>query len=203
MAHTSDYIALAAEACAAASVAQRKRSPAAFCQTALAAIGLMTVLGLASLGGASLFASWSPAPGLAAFDVTPSRSAAAVVEGNCQCSSSSGAVCCCCSHCGCGAEAPPQAQVGVAESSSGGNWDIDVGGPGVAGGGYCQCNGQCCCCSSCDCTGPGVQVKNSTIVVHGNCNGVANCNGGLPARRRQLHARARDELDRRLVRTRE
>ena len=111
------------------------------------------------------------------------------IGGDCQCSASAGAVCCCCSHCGCGGEAPPQAQRrgNDTEGERGGNWDIDVGAPGVAGGGFCQCNGQCCCCSSCDCTGPGSSVVNSTVSVSGDCNSVgggASCNGDLPARRR-------------------
>ena len=200
MAHTTDYIALTVEARAAASAVWIRRL-GSFCWTALAAVGLATLLGLASLGAVTVITSFPPVTGLATLDAVPSRNAP-VVQGNCQCSSSSGAVCCCCSHCGCGADAPQQAQASITESSSGGNWDIDVGGPGVAGGGYCQCNGQCCCCSSCDCTGPGVQVTNSSIVMRGDCNGVANCNGEVPARRK-LHARARDDLDRWLVRIRQ
>lgn len=105
------------------------------------------------------------------------------VGGDCQCSSSSGAVCCCCSHCGCDTSAAPPSNT---SHEHGGNWDIDVGAPGVAGGGFCQSNENCVCCSSCDCTGPGSSVVNSTISVSGDCNSVGggtSCNGDLPARR--------------------
>ena len=98
--------------------------------------------------------------------------------GTTQCTGSIGAVCCCTSQCGCSSvptsASPPHDGNGTSASPGGGNWDIDVGGLGTAGGGYCQCNAACCCCSSCDCTGPGLTMHNSSIVVHGD----------LPARRR-------------------
>ena len=165
----------------------------------LALFGICTLLSLAAFATAVIIGAVSPPAIAATLDALPTPSGGApTVGGNCECSSSSGAVCCCCQSCGCGAQAPVQAQPPA--TATGGNWDIDVGAPGVAGGGFCQCNGVCCCCSSCDCTGPGVGITNSTVHLEGNCNGVANCNGDLPARfRRRLDDNARQRLAASLV----
>ena len=159
----------------------------------LSSIGLASVIILAMIGLGTL--SSLPMYSVHANLLQEPSVEKAAVNGDCQCSSSSGAVCCCCSHCGCGIDSPGnRLQNDSSGHQMGGNWDIDVGGSGVAGGGYCQCNGQCCCCSSCDCTGPGISVSNSSIQIHGACVGIANCNGDLPARRRALHRRVKDRV---------
>lgn len=144
------------------------------CTLLLAFVGAGSLLSLAVIGGAivlrnpgSAGSAWSTsligmpannqrAPYTALDESsmpTTGPAAAPEIHGDCKCdSSSSGAVCCCCSHCGCGGQMPPQA--GSMEHAGGG-WARDSHGPGVAGGGFCQCNGQCCCCSSCDCSASG------------------------------------------------
>lgn len=166
----------------------------------LAAFGLASLLALSGIGAWTVMSAFwlSPAvipshmrssPALAAISTNTDESNFPQVHGDCKCDHSSGAVCCCCSHCGC---TPTAASAGLipgissneSQPATGGNWDIDVGGAGTAGGGFCQCNGGCCCCSSCDCTGPGSKFVNATMI--GNCNGVSNCNGDLPARQRRF-----------------
>lgn len=196
---SADYFAMAAEPEASTRTPLAKRV-LYFALVSFAFIGFVSVAALATIG-ASTLATIGASTTLSAVAPTTTTLATAgestpalpTVGGECKCTSSQGSSCCCCSHCGCGVNAPPQEVApasGVNQSGShqnanwGGNWDIDVGGSGVAGGGFCQCNGQCCCCSSCDCTGPGISMKNTTI--HGNCVGVGNCNGDLPARRKLL-----------------
>ena len=155
------------------------------------AVIAMTIAGPSRLARASVLLPAAP----------PTEDSAGSVHGDCKCEHSSGSVCCCCSHCGCGSNNPMHERRHLQSNSSspksGGNWDIDVGGIGTAGGGYCQCNGMCCCCSSCECTGPGTSVKDSNVTIQGSCNSVggANCNGELPARRRMLSERIRGQLD--------
>ena len=176
---------------------------------ALAAFGLATLLALAGVGAWTVASAGArPAGTIMTATMTADAdesNSPTQVHGGCQCDHSSGAVCCCCSHCGCSSSTASGSQAagmsnGSFRPTNGGNWDIDVGGAGTAGGGYCQCNGGCCCCSSCDCTGPGSRFINATI--NGNCNGVSNCNGDLPARQRRtlsdsIQARLQYELTRR------
>ena len=175
-----------------------------------AGIGGLSVLGFAIVGIATVALPGAPAiaaarsyPGIKMLASSPPETPE--VNGNCQCDHSSGSVCCCCSHCGCGANSPtsrrlPEATDDANENKNGGNWDIDVGGLGTAGGGYCQCNGQCCCCSSCDCSSSGPSMKHANITMSGPCSGIENCNGDLPARRqRALSERVRAQLDYKLL----
>jgi hypothetical protein len=156
-------------------------SVTAIAASALMALAMVSGAGVPDIGAASL-------PAIAA-DAMPDTTSSNI-NGDCNCHGSNGAVCCCCSHCACSSHgASAMQKVRNISSSQGGNWDIDVGGAGTAGGGYCQSNDQCVCCSSCECTGPGTSVKHSNVTVKGNCNGVSNCNGELPARRR-LSARS-------------
>ena len=165
-----------------------------------AVIGVVTVVVLTGIGSATIFHSLMSAPAsytltadISELENPPAQSPVqgpTQVHGDCQCDHSNGAVCCCCSHCGCSSSSSSSSFSSAASPrgnqsppTTGGNWDIDVGGIGTAGGGYCQCDGGCCCCSSCDCTGPGTKLSNVTLA--GQCNGVSNCNSDLPARQRR------------------
>ena len=166
--------------------------------SALAAFGLVCLIALSAVGIRSLVSTpLRTAPAVMMMTAAPAELPGAGMGGGCKCSNSDGAVCCCCSHCGCGQLSPGRRHLEEGEGQTGGgHWDADVGGIGSAGGGLCQCNSVCCCCSSCDCTGPGVSIQNSSIKVAGNCNGVENCVGDVPARR--LSEAVRGMLERRL-----
>ena len=180
--------------------------PPHFCRHRLCGC-LLFCIGIAAVatpGAPSLAAHGVPE--IQTLAITPSEApAAASVNGNCECDHSSGSVCCCCSHCGCGANSPrpsSRRMIEEADDNNGGNWDIDVGGLGTAGGGYCQCNGQCCCCSSCDCSSSVPSLKHANITTSGPCSGIENCNGDLPARRRHQRAlseRVKAYLERKLI----